>query len=266
MSLEELYRYINWRMNPGDEKARERFEKIERFFREISDELPSSGRVLDICAGTGIAGVALAKVTGARLLTVLDARKDDLELAREWLKLAGIRPELRIVPGDAREVNKLVGEHDIALLWGFTMPHFDPFDAVRLFAGVALSLSDDGVFLVEDTDRVYWIMYRAGYRKFLVEGKRDGYTIASIHEGYDFVRGTFIRGYYLLPGFRRISGVDFHYWDISTQLAIGRIFFREARLIPGKGHGTENVWGVLYFIKPRKDVAKLVLKDFNAPL
>jgi len=266
MSLEELYRYINWRMNPGDERARERFEKIEEFFKKISGELPSKGRVLDICAGTGIAGVALAKVTGARSLTVLDARKDDLELAREWLRLAGINPELRMVQGDAREVGKLVDEHDVAVLWGFTMPHFDPFDAVRLFAGVALSLSDDGVFLIEDMDRVYWIMYRIGYRRFLVEGRRDGHTIASMHEGYDFVRGTFKRGYYLLPEFRRISGVDFHYWDISTQLAIGRMFFREARLIPGESRGVENVWGVLYFRKPRKDVAELVLEDFSAPL
>ena len=265
MSLEELYRYINWRMNPGDERARERFERIEEFFKKISGELPSKGRVLDICAGTGIAGVALAKVTGARRLTVLDARKDDLELAREWLKLAGINPEVELIQGDAREIDNLVEEHDIAVLWGLTMPHFDPFDAVRLFAGVALVLSEDGVFLIEDTDRIYWVMYRVGYRRFLVEGRREGYTIASMHEGYNFVRGTFRRGYYLLPGFKKISDVDFHYWDLSTQLAIGGVFFEEARLIP-KGHGEEeNVWGVLYFRKPRKDVARLVLRNFTSP-
>ncbi|WP_258083184.1 class I SAM-dependent methyltransferase [Thermococcus thermotolerans] len=266
MSLEELYRYINWRMDPGDERARERFRKIEELFRSISDELPSKGRVLDICAGTGIAGVAIAKVTGARLLTLLDARKDDLELAREWVRLAGISPELRMVQGDARGVAKLVDEHDVAVLWGFTMPHFDPFDAVKLFAGVALSLSDDGVFLIEDMDRVYWVMYRAGYKKFLVEGRKEGHTIASMHEGYNFVRGTFKRGYYILPGFKKISDVDFHYWDISTQLAIGRVFFREARLIPGESRGVKNVWGLLYFKKPRKDVAELVLRDFSRPL
>ena len=265
MSLEDLYRYINWRMNPGDERARERFEKIEEFFRSIAGELPSKARVLDICAGTGIAGVALAKVTSAKLLTLLDARKEDLDLAREWLKLAGVKPELRLVQGDAREVWKLVEEHDVAVLLGFTMPHFDPFDAVRLFAGVALALSDDGVFLVEDTDRVYWVMYRASYRKFLVEGRREGYTIASMHEGYDFVRGTFRRGYYIFPGFKKITDVDFHYWDISTQLAIGRVFFREAKLIPGEGRGVENVRGVLYFKKPRKDIARLVLEDFSRP-
>uniref|UniRef100_UPI00261748B8 class I SAM-dependent methyltransferase n=1 Tax=Thermococcus sp. TaxID=35749 RepID=UPI00261748B8 len=202
MTLEELYRYINWRMDPRDKKARDRFNRIVGFFKSLT-WLPQGGRVLDLCAGTGIAGVALAKATDARLLTVLDARKEDLGLALEWVKTAGISPELRTVQGDARELANLVGEHDVAVLWGYTMPHFDPFDAVRLFANVALVLSDDGVFMIEDMDRVYWILYRVGYRRFLIEGRNGNYTIASMHEGYDFERGTFRRGYYLLPGFRK---------------------------------------------------------------
>jgi len=264
MSLEELYRYINWRMNPNDERARERFEKIAEFFDSISAELPHGARVLDICAGTGIAGAALAKATKARALTVFDARKDDLELAGEWLRVAGINPELRLVQGDAREVGKLVEEHDVAVLWGFTMPHFNPFDAVKLFANVAMSLSDDGIFMIEDMDRVYWILYRAGYREFLIEGRGDGYTVASMHEGYDFSKGTFKRGYYLLPGFRRISGVDFHYWDISTQLAIGSVFFREYRVITREEHGVEGVGNVLIFKKPEKKVAELKANNARA--
>ncbi|CAD5243440.1 class I SAM-dependent methyltransferase [Thermococcus camini] len=265
MSLEELYRHINWRMNPKDERARERFGKIVEFFESIREELPHGERVLDLCAGTGIAGVALAKVTNARLLTLLDARKDDLELAGDWLDIGGLSPELRTVQGDAREVASLVGEHDVAVLWGYTMPHFDPFDAVKLFANVALVLSDDGVFIIEDMDRVYGILYRAGYREFLIEGRREDHTIASMHEGYDFVRGTFRRGYYLLPGFKKIGTVDFHHWDLATQLAIGRIFFGEARLIRPGEHGFTRVGDVLYFKRPRKDIAALVLDDFSGP-
>ncbi|WP_297519367.1 class I SAM-dependent methyltransferase [Thermococcus sp.] len=262
MSLEELYRYINWRMDPKDERARERFEGIEEFFESLH-WLPRNGRVLDLCAGTGIAGVALAKATGAKLLTVLDARSDDLELAREWLKIAGINPELQAIQGDAREVSKLVGEHDVAVLWGYTMPHFDPFDAVRLFANVALVLGDKGVFIIEDMDRVYWILYRAGYREFLVEGRREDYAIASMHEGYNFERGTFKRGYYILPGFKKIDGVDVHYWDIATQLAIGSVFFREYGVIRREEHGIDGVGNVLIFKNPDKKVAKL--KASSAP-
>lgn len=57
-----------------------------------------------------------------------------------------------------------------------------------------------------------------------------------MHEGYDFVRGTFKRGYYILPGFKKISDVDFHYWDLATQLAIGSVFFKEAELITQEEH------------------------------
>ncbi|WP_461862867.1 class I SAM-dependent methyltransferase, partial [Thermococcus sp.] len=155
MSLEELYRYINWRMDPEDERARERFSRITEFFESIREQLPQGGRVLDLCAGTGIAGAALAKATNAKLLTLLDARKEDLEKAGEWLRIAEISPELRLVRGDAREAASLIGEHDIAVLWGYTMPHFDPFDAVKLFANAALTLSNDGIFMIEDGDRVY---------------------------------------------------------------------------------------------------------------
>ena len=260
MSLEELYRYINWRMNPEDERARERFSRIAEFFESISDELPHEGKVLDICAGTGIAGAALAKATNAKLLTLLDARKEDLEKAGEWLRIAGISPKLRLVQGDAREAASLVGEHDIAVLWGYTMPHFDPFDAVKLFANAALTLSNDGIFMIEDGDRVYGILYRAGYRNFLIEGRRENCTIASMHEGYDVVRGTFKRGYYILPGFKKISTVEFHYWDIATQLAIGSVFFREYKLIRRNDHRVEGVGDVLIFKKPKRKIAELLLE------
>jgi ubiquinone/menaquinone biosynthesis C-methylase UbiE len=260
MSLEELYRYLNWRMNPADERARERFKRITEFFESISDRLPHGSRVLDICAGTGVAGVALAKATDAELLTVLDARKDDLGLAREWLRIAEINPKLKLVQGDAREVAKLVGEHDVAVLWGYTMPHFDPFDAVKLFANVATILSDDGVFMIEDMDRVYGILYRTGYKDFLVEGQRENHTIVSIHEGYNIRRGTFRRGYYILPGFKKISDVDTHYWDLATQLALGGVFFREAELLSGREHG---VGDVLFFKKPRKGIAREILIDYS---
>ncbi|ASI99242.1 class I SAM-dependent methyltransferase [Thermococcus celer] len=265
MSLEELYEHIDWRMNPEDERARERFERIAEFFGSISDVLPSGGRVLDLCAGTGIAGAALAKVTEARSLTLLDARRIDRDSAEKWLELARLKPELRLVQGDAREVGELVDEHDVVVLWGLTMPHFDPFDAVRLFAGVARVLGENGVFLIEDMDRVYWVMYRAGYKRFLVEGRKGDRTIASMHEGYDFVGGTFRRGYYVLPGFRKVGTVDFHYWDISTQLALGRIFFGEYGLVKREDHGIAGVGDVLIFKKPKGDVARLVAEDFGAP-
>ncbi|NJE30420.1 methyltransferase domain-containing protein [Thermococcus sp. 18S1] len=264
MSLEGLYRYARAYMEPGNEGARKRFGELVEFFEKL--ELPRGGRVLDLCAGTGIAGAAAAKATGASRLTVLDARAEDLERVHEWLESADVGTAPTKVRGDVRNVPDLVGEHDVAVLFGNTMIHFDPFDAVRIFAGVALTLSGDGVFMVEDTDRVYRILYSIGYKEFFVESKGENHTLASVHEGYDVRRGTFKRAYYLLPGFEKVGEFDFHHWDLATQLAIGRIFFGEARLIRPGEHGFTRVGDVLYFKRPRKDIAALVLGDFSGPL
>ncbi|ACJ17416.1 SAM-dependent methyltransferase [Thermococcus onnurineus NA1] len=262
MSLEELYRYLRWRMDPDDELAVGRFWGIMKVFEFMEGLLPEEPRVLDLCAGTGIAGAAAARATNAPLLTVLDARKEDLEKARKWIEIAGISPELRLVTGDVREVSKLVGEHDLALLWGLTMPHFDPFDVIRIFANVALSLNEDGVFVMEETDRVYGILYQVGYKDFLVESKTEDYTLISVHEGYNLKRGTFKRTYYKLPGFEKITEEEHRLWDLASQLAIGSIFFREWKLITRNEHGINGVSHLLYFRRPKKNTAREVLADF----
>ena len=141
MSLKELYRYLQWRMDPDDERAILRFHRIVEAFGKLNEKglLPKAPRVLDLCAGSGIAGVAMAKATNAKALTVLDAREGDLKKVEKWTEIAGLNLKPEIVVGDAREVAKLVGKHDVAILWGLTMPHFDAFDAVKLFANVALT-------------------------------------------------------------------------------------------------------------------------------
>ncbi len=259
MSLEDLYRYLRWRMEPEDERAQLRFQRISELFKSL-EGVPENGKILDLCAGTGIAGVAAAKATNAELLTVLDARKEDLEKAKRWLEIAGINPELRTVVGDVREASKLVGEHDIAILWGLTMPHFDPFDAVKIFANIALSLSREGAFVIEETDRVYGIFYKIGYKDFLVESKTEEYTLISVHGGYNLKRGTFKRAYYKLPGFEKITEEEHRLWDLASQLAIGSIFFGEWRLITPAEHGIATVSYVLCFRKPRKNIAEEVLR------
>ncbi|WP_342765093.1 class I SAM-dependent methyltransferase [Thermococcus sp.] len=142
MSLEEFYRHFRWWMDPKNERALQRFKAIVQFFE---GQNVKASNILDLCAGTGIAGVAAAKALSAPRLTLVESRAEDIVIAREWLEVAGINPELRLVTGDVLELPSLVGEHDLALLWGHTMPHFDPFQAVKLFSGVASVLSEEGV-------------------------------------------------------------------------------------------------------------------------
>ncbi|MDK2782725.1 MAG: hypothetical protein PWQ32_314 [Thermococcaceae archaeon] len=258
MSLEELYRYLYWRMDPEDERAVLRFWRIVEVFEKLKNKglLPDKPRILDICAGTGIAGVAMAKAAGAKALTVLDEREEDLKKVEKWVEIADLDLKPRIVVGDAKEVAKLVGEHDVAILWGLTMPHFDAFDAVKLFRNVALTLSNDGVFLLEELDRVYGVFYQTGYKDMLIETKTDEYTLLSVHEGYDQIRGVFKRTYYKLPGFEKVSEQEHRLWDLASQLALGSVFFKEHRLISRTEHGVNGVSHIIYLKGPRRKIAE----------
>lgn len=260
MSLEEFYRHFRWWMDPDDGRALRRFNAIVSFFEGQDVE---ASRVLDLCAGTGIAGVAAAKALSASELTLVEARAEDMKKAWKWLELAGIRPELRTVAGDVLDLPSLVGEHDLALLWGHTMPHFDPFEAVRLFSGVASVLSDDGAFFIEETDRIKRFLYGSAYKDFLVERKTQDYTLVSLHEGYDVRRGVERRGYYRVPGFKKVTTMELRLWDLASQLALGKIFFKKVELITPSEHGLSEVSEVLVFKRPSKRIAREVYSDFQ---
>ncbi|MDK2915287.1 MAG: hypothetical protein PWQ79_2202, partial [Thermococcaceae archaeon] len=108
MSLQEFYKYARDYMEPKNESARRRFWELVDFFESLS--LPKGGRILDLCAGTGIVGAALAKATNAEVLTVLDARAEDLARVNAWLEFGNIGLDVTVVRGDVREIPKLVGE------------------------------------------------------------------------------------------------------------------------------------------------------------
>lgn len=266
MSLEELYELLCWPMRPDDEVARRRFEKIVRVFELLVEKgtirVEKSVKILDLAAGTGIAGAALAKVLrekGIEIeLTVIDAREKDLPLVNEWLKLSKARDvKVKTIVADIRKLHEFVEKdsHNVALLWGLTMPHFDPFDVVKIFANTAYALKDDGIFMMEESDRVYGILYRQGYKDFLVETKREGYTLVSVHEGYNLKRGMFRRTYYKLPGFEKIAEEEHRLWDIAGIAGIGSVFFREFELMTKGTHGVFGVSDVLVFKNPRKSLS-----------
>ena len=260
MPFEEYYRYFRQWMEPEHETARRRFESTLLFFK---NQKVSASSVLDLCAGTGIAGAAAAKAFSASKLTLVDVRKEDLEKVREWLGIAEVNPELRLVAGDVLQLPELVEEHDLAVLWGHTMPHFNPFDAVRLFSGVASVLDEGGYFFIEEPDRIGRFLYNRMYRDFTVE-RTGAETIVSIHEGYDVRRGVERRGYYILPGFKKMAEMELRAWDLASLLAIGRIFFRDANLITPSEHGVSGVSEVLVFRRPNRRIAGEVYSEFQS--
>jgi len=263
MSLEEFYRHFRWWMDPDDGRALRRFNAIVSFFEGRDVE---ASRILDLCAGTGIAGVAATKALSASRLTLVESRGEDIEKVHKWIEIAGIMPKLRTIAGDVLDLPSLVGKHDLALLWGHTMPHFDPFEAVRLFSGVASILSEDGAFFLEETDRIKRFLYGSAYKDFLVERKTQDYTLVSLHEGYDVCRGVERRGYYRLPGFEKIATMELRPWDLASQLALGKIFFKKVELITPSEHGLSEVSEVLVFKRPNKKIAREVYSDFQNSL
>ncbi|MDI6847644.1 MAG: hypothetical protein QMD23_05890, partial [Candidatus Bathyarchaeia archaeon] len=115
VDLEKLYEVIPWSMRPDESKAQARFANIvelfnfllvnHQFFKFLSRK--GYARVLDVMAGSGIAGAALAKALALRnlkvSLTVSDVRSSDLQLVHEWLKeVKGVEAETTVA-----EVSKI---------------------------------------------------------------------------------------------------------------------------------------------------------------
>jgi len=116
-NLEKLYRLFPWPEDPSSPEGRARYESAVSFFRELLghpwlSELVSSPElsIVDVCGGTGIGGVALAKVlsekgSGVRLF-VVDARESALRLAESFGRAElGVPVEVRKL--DARELHTM---------------------------------------------------------------------------------------------------------------------------------------------------------------
>ncbi|MDM7275676.1 MAG: hypothetical protein P3X22_006125 [Thermoprotei archaeon] len=131
MDLEKFYSVFPWPMRPEDPRAQRRFSSIVDLFNFLIDNHPffkflkdrERVKILDVMAGSGIAGAALAKVLTLRnlkvSLTVSDVRASDLSFVYEWLKgVNGVEVETLVA-----EVSKIheaiperAGYYDIVLL------------------------------------------------------------------------------------------------------------------------------------------------------
>ncbi len=259
MDVEKTYSILSWPMHPDDERARKRFIGIESFFNwAVKEGMIPEGReirVLDMCAGTGIAGAALADVLrewGYRVtLTVLDVRRDDLELVEKWIE-GGEDVEVLGAVKDCREPLTFLRKQDVVLIWGLTMPHFDPFDAARIMKNVASILNTEGSFFIEEFDRIYSLFYQRRYRDILVERKTEEETIVSVDEGYNVKRGTVMRSYYKLPGFEKVLEMESRLWDLAGLAGMGSLLFDSVRMITSDEHGIGGVADVLLFREPKR--------------
>jgi ubiquinone/menaquinone biosynthesis C-methylase UbiE len=112
-------------------------------------------RVLDIAAGHGLFGIAVAQRNRQAQITAQDWAPV-LEVAREHAQKAGVAERYRLLPGDAFDVDLGTG-NDVVLLTNF-LHHFEATTCERLLRRVAGSLAPGGVVatleFVPNEDRV----------------------------------------------------------------------------------------------------------------
>jgi len=271
MDLEKLYKVAPWPMRPDDSKAQARFDKIVKlfsfllanhtFFKFLSGKC--SLKVLDVMAGSGIAGAALAKALSSKKidvsLTVSDVRASDLQLVKEWVKdVKGV--EVESIVADVSRLHEVMANrrkyYDVVLLWGLSTPHLDPWNMARAYASICYLLKDEGVMALDEVDRVFNIFYRIGYKDFLVEGESgENLTVISIHRGYDEKRGVFKRVTYTLPGFTKIAALEYRFWDLASIAALGWLFFNNIDIVPPKIHNIQEMQHILLLTRPRRKIS-----------
>ncbi|ABL78783.1 class I SAM-dependent methyltransferase [Thermofilum pendens] len=256
-SLSRFYEVFPWPEDPLSPEGRARYEAALSFFRGLLEHEWLTGiagkrrlSVVDVCSGAGLGGVALAKAFTERGLEVelvlVDLRREALELARRFSEAElGSPAETYVL--DARELHALGRRFDVALVYGLTTPHFDAFDAARVYSSIAESLADDGVLLVEENDRFYGLIVLGGYREVFYEGdERRG--ALSVQVGYDSLRGVVRRMHVDLSTGKRAVG-ETRYWDLAGTLALVWLFFEDVDFAryPGKPRT-----GIVIAKKPRR--------------
>jgi predicted RNA methylase len=264
-------------MKPGVPAAERRFEtainvftfllKKHAFLKHLArkDKL----RIIDVAAGTGIAGAALAYVAASQNklveLIVTDARSSDLPLVHGWLKKSqGVY--VKTIVSDATNLYESLKDYgnyfDVAILWGLSSPHFDPWKMARIYASVSYLLSDKGTMVLEEVDRVLNIFYKVGYKDFLPQVTQEGgKTIVSVHLGYNIISGTFQRAYYILPGFREVSKLSVRLWDIAGISALGWMFFRDVDIVGPDNHKVQGGNYVILLTSPRRSIEPYDLSE-----
>ncbi|GAY26379.1 hypothetical protein ATG_15820 [Desulfurococcaceae archaeon AG1] len=260
--MERLYRLIPWVEDPftaeGFKRYRDTISEFSvivkhRWFSELVNRRREL-RIIDLCSGTGIGGVALARVLmdlGVSVsLTLVDLRRDALDKAVEFgLRELGFRPQI-MVRDILEEGLGLETGFDVSLIWGFTTPHFGPWDWVRVLSNVSRLLTGDGLFLYNESDRVYTIFYLKGYRDLLPEVVERDRVILTIHKGKDF-RSGYIKRLVLNLVSREAEETKVYFWDLASSAAFTWIFFSDVDFIPTRGSHS----GVVIARSPRRTLS-----------
>ena len=235
--LSQFYSMFPWPEDPDSEQGKAYFDATLQSTGRLLDHpwmrqaisTKRKFRILEICGGTGFGGVALAKALSEKgvsvSLLVTDLRKDALDLGKKWSsKILGSEVQTQVV--DVKEVHKLRKKFDIVLMYGLSTPHFNPWDMVQIFASVGQSLTDDGLFIIDESDRRYNIFMVQGYKWAYAEGQ-GGQLGLSFHTGYDPVTGSSKRTFLNVKDMANPVTMDIFWWGLAEIGAFLWTFFAD---------------------------------------
>ncbi len=185
-------------------------------------------------------------------ILITDIRDDALKKAMEWGRKIGIE-KMETMVIDAKEIHKINDNFDIALLYGLSTPHFNPWEIVKLFSSASQILDNNGIFVVDESDRRYRIFLSTGYKWSLAEGDGENTTL-SFHSGYDFIKGTVKRTYVNLKK-QKIVAMESFMWSIAEIGALMWIFFNDVDIMH-----LDNTRHFIIGYKPRKAIKPVYLK------
>lgn len=260
--LSELYKVLAFPDDPLTPEGRHRYELAIKEFRALLKHSwfknivsKKSVEILELCAGGGIGGIALTKVIeelGVKVSLLLTDLREGILAKAEIFAKREVDGLIKTLVYDARIVHKLNKKFDIVLIYGLSMPHFDPWDTVRVLSSASFITKDNGMLIIEEADRRYTIFYLVGYQKVLTEKVDKDNIVLSLHIGYETKSGKFKRAYITLGNSSKPVIGDFYFWGIAELSALVWIFYEDVDLVRGIPQGLyTNVFLILGH-KPRR--------------
>jgi len=228
----------------------ERFGHLQKFFRKLLEEYDpitrllnkGSVKVLELGAGTGIAGAALSRALtdlGVEVeIDFTDVRSEDLGIVDRWVEESGLNGlKYRKYVLDCRYIPRHVdrGGYDLVVFLGSSLAHLDIFEYTLTVSGIHGIIDNQGFYIAEQYNLGWNLLRSRGFQEFILENRlENGEGIISIYAGYDEYRGVQHRRYYRIPGMEYLGVMKSRLWDIASIVGINWIFFRNVDILSFK--------------------------------
>uniref|UniRef100_A0A7C5YXU3 Class I SAM-dependent methyltransferase n=1 Tax=Ignisphaera aggregans TaxID=334771 RepID=A0A7C5YXU3_9CREN len=258
--MEKFYNLHPWVEDPETPQGFERYQQVLKIMEQLVSHLWIQDilkdrkviRVIDVCSGMGLAGIAFSKVLRDRgfevNLTLIDLRLRALEKARGFaLKELGFEPKTIVL--DITNPLNVFEKYDVALMWGLTTPHFNPWKWIKVLINISKMLTNDGIFAYEEADRVQNIFLVRGYKDVLPEIVEENRLVLSIHAGRDSRTGDIKRLLINLFTGDRVE-TNVYFWDLASSAAFTWMFFEDVDFLQIES----SVKGVIIANRPRRAI------------